>query len=367
MTINFTYTQDTDLNNLPNNAYKYLYIGNKKDLVDIGKINDTDSKTNRAKFLDALPNIKKKMSEEHGENGYYNWLKQAFKNARAVMREQAGTRPGVEKQLSIAIAGRAKKVQPKPTSQRIYKTDRNSIKIEPGRGQPVDKNKRKIPYDLCDVDKYFYPGLEHQKSAINAFLKSDRHGMVLWHSTGSGKTVTAIYIAMCFLQRHPVNGMVVIMTPVGLRDNIKNTFKMMNISIDSGHFKFTTPDEFINADFNCSGDTLLIIDEAHNLRTTITPKPHVDIDFKKYKNRNVSQLQREAKVGGNYGITEVNEGKKAYTIINEASSLASKVVVMTATPFINSPSDIVNLIVMANGWSAEVGYNSVNPKVTQRC
>ena len=152
----------------------------------------------------------------------------------------------------------------------------------------------------------------HQLSVANHLIKF--RGAIVVHSVGTGKTLSAIASAQCLL----IGGIVtkiIVCTPTSLQENFKNQMRMYGI--DDKQFKkyiFYTIQKLVNDidDDNAINPTnsLLIIDESHNLRTF--------------------------------------DGLRT-DIILKYSKKAKKVLLLTATPIINYAHDIINGISMVNG------------------
>ena len=154
----------------------------------------------------------------------------------------------------------------------------------------------------------------HQKILVNHIMT--HRGLLAIHSVGSGKTLSAVTASQCFLKKYP-NKKVIVITPTSLQDNFIKEMKQYDPNIDTSQYILYTTDGFVrakeNGEINCN-NVMLIIDEAHNLRSEI-------------KN---------------------NKGKKAQHIIQCAQE-AEKVLLLSATPIINSPYDLANLISMIDG------------------
>jgi SNF2 family DNA or RNA helicase len=152
---------------------------------------------------------------------------------------------------------------------------------------------------------------KHQKKLVEVLSTSQR-GIIAIHSTGSGKTLTAITASQCFLKSNK-DGKIIVITPKSLQGNFINEIQKYGAYIDD-KYKFYTFGEFRNAMLNrrvfpCK-NCMLIVDETHNLRTEggTIPKPLI-----------------------------------------EYAKDAKKVLLLTATPIINNPFDISNLIAMIDG------------------
>lgn len=168
---------------------------------------------------------------------------------------------------------------------------------------------------------------DYQRKAVEHMIY--HRGLIISFEVGAGKTLTAVTITNCLLHQAQFFGKdikVVIITPTSLQDNFKKEMRGYGINPNDKHYSFYTLAGFANAvkkgQVDCE-NTLLIIDEGHNLRT----------DYR--------QAFQEINFGG-------KEGTRAETFIKCAKK-AWKVVILTATPAYNQPHDIVNLVAMATG------------------
>ena len=154
----------------------------------------------------------------------------------------------------------------------------------------------------------------YQQQVVEHMQKHD--GAIVVHSTGAGKTLTSVTIASCFLEKNP-KSQVIVVTPKSLIENFFDNLEKYGGDKKDPRIKVMNYETFIklyeNDEINCK-NVLLIVDEAHNLKTKITPKT----------------------------------GKKAKVIL-ECGQKALKRVLLTATPLINSSEDISNLIALAKG------------------
>jgi superfamily II DNA or RNA helicase len=174
--------------------------------------------------------------------------------------------------------------------------------------------------------------MKHQITVIQHVLNN--RGLLVYHGTGTGKTLTAITAFQCLIESGQVKGAVII-TPIStikrflveakeyysataegkklfakyFPQNEKVKFGETPVSI-LGQAKFArikNMKAFIK-------NKLLVIDEAHLLKTKISP----------------------------------SHGKEAVAVL-EASKYAAKVIAMTATPIMNREEEIVNLMDMIYG------------------
>jgi SNF2 family DNA or RNA helicase len=111
----------------------------------------------------------------------------------------------------------------------------------------------------------------HQVRFAKAFMKMtdkpfDKYGGIAVHSLGSGKTMTAITTSQMYLEKYP-NDKVIVITPASLITNFQKEMDKWGVK-NKEKYNFFTYDGFKNNPVNCS-DSLLIVDEAHNLRTEV--------------------------------------------------------------------------------------------------
>lgn len=180
-------------------------------------------------------------------------------------------------------------------------------------------------YDSICVNASKLPLKAHQKTLVKHIMT--HRGLLAIHSVGSGKTLSAVTSSQCFLKKYP-NKRVIIVTPKSLQENFTKEMLQYDPNIDTKKYSFYTIDGFMiakqNGEINCD-DVMLIIDEAHNLRSEI-------------KN---------------------DKGKKALYLVNCAKE-AFKVLLLSATPIINRPTDLVNLISMIDGTdTSETDFSEI--------
>lgn len=154
---------------------------------------------------------------------------------------------------------------------------------------------------------------KHQLNVANHLIYN--RGIIVVHSVGTGKTLSAISSAQCLLNNNYINHVIVI-TPTSLQKNFINQLKMYGLNDDqiNKNYTFYTIQGIVNTiDNNDSinpNKSLIIIDEAHNLRT---------LDGSRFEK------------------------------IFDYSKKAKKIMLLTATPLINYKYDIINLVSLING------------------
>lgn len=152
----------------------------------------------------------------------------------------------------------------------------------------------------------------HQRRVVD-FLENHR-GIIIYHKVGSGKTLTAITISQCFLDRY-TDYKVIVITPASLISNFKKQMMDYGNIRHGDKYHFYSFQEFLEKQkkkqISCE-KSLLIIDEAHNLKTP----------YKKSKKKVI-------------GITS--------KFVIECAKKSTKVIALTATPITNSVKDAINL------------------------
>lgn len=175
----------------------------------------------------------------------------------------------------------------------------------------------------------------HQLLFASEFMKSAVHGIVAVHSLGSGKTLTAITTSQCYLEKYPGDKVVVI-TPASLIENFKHEMIKWGVQ-NMDKYEFFSFDGFKNKPTPCA-NSLLIVDEAHNLRTRIKL---ADSDAK-----NIGKAKKSPAKKGKGKENQKSAGLKAAEVIHCAKH-ARRVLMLTGTPVVNEPYDIENLMAMS--------------------
>lgn len=153
---------------------------------------------------------------------------------------------------------------------------------------------------------------KHQVDVVE-YLQKNR-GVIAAMNLGTGKTLIGVTSSQCFLDANP-DGIVVVVTPKSLQENFKKELKAYGGN--DKRYQFYTIKKFATT-FNTEEfprNAYLIIDEAHNLRTTIV------------KSKKIT----------------------ASKVAVKCAALADKVLLLTATPLLNSPMDLINLVAMVKG------------------
>lgn len=167
----------------------------------------------------------------------------------------------------------------------------------------------------------------HQKRFIESFLYSNLKSAILFHGVGTGKTFSAVATTKAYLQIYP-NNKVILVCPPALLFNFIDSMIAYGLNPQDKRFSYYSYTTFANRKIDTK-DSLLIIDEAHNLRTQVIFSETVDEETGK-----VSEI--------------AIKGKRPFLTIKK-SEMAHKVILLTATPFINKPYDIENLLAIGEG------------------
>lgn len=174
--------------------------------------------------------------------------------------------------------------------------------------------------------------LPHQRKVVQWL---DQHrGIVAVHTTGSGKTLTAVTASQCFLDQNPGSS-VVVLAPKSLLANFqKEMVRYGGLDPNDPRYHFYSFEKFFlekNYASLCFGK-MLIVDEAHMVRTEAATQT------------DISSL-------GSLSAKEEKEFRNRAQKIIECAKIAKRVLVLTATPFVNDPYDLANLVAMVKGIS----------------
>lgn len=140
---------------------------------------------------------------------------------------------------------------------------------------------------------------EHQLSVLERFKKEETKGLLLYHNLGSGKTITSIACCEAFPEIQKI-----IIVPASLQENYKKELAAMKA--DMSKYKVYSYEMAAKGKEDLCEGKIVVVDEAHRLRNAYAG------------------------------------GKGAYNIIQKLKE-AFKILLLTATPVVNSPYDIVPL------------------------
>jgi SNF2 family DNA or RNA helicase len=151
----------------------------------------------------------------------------------------------------------------------------------------------------------------HQKQIINYAIdnnnKIDR--IFLFHSLGSGKTITSISLAFIYKILNNIEDKIVIVSPLSIMQNFTKEIKFL--SLDQNLFEIHSYGRFlrkIQQESNYLKNKIVILDEIHNYRSN------------------------------NKGTNE----------LIKATFPAKKVILLSATPIVNSVEDFSTIIAILN-------------------
>ena len=196
-----------------------------------------------------------------------------------------------------------------------------TINLYPLKGsKPLDKKTGQIIHGAKRIHL-----LPHQKRFCRHFINAYHIGCLLFHTVGSGKSLTAVAFAHYYLLLYPKNN-VLILSPPSLLYNIIDEMRKYGLDIRDNRYKFQTyikfakePEKYVN------DKTLIIIDEAHYFRQLITYK------MVEYEDGTIKTIADANNVGN---------------VILQSCQKAHKILCMTGTPFINYLYDIENIMSM---------------------
>lgn len=179
-------------------------------------------------------------------------------------------------------------------------------------------DRKMIRKDICsDNSKLFKPVAlrDYQQHVVNFLSRSKRKGMLIFHSVGTGKTITALAAASCLAAKTGIAAnRIIIIAPSSVKGQwirqVNAVLPLLKeyITVESHERwlqKFSTGQETAN-------NAILIIDEAHKFRSAIRDTIPVTGKFSKK--------------------------------MIQAAFEAKKVLFLTATPIVNTLDDIRNMV-----------------------
>lgn len=236
------------------------------------------------------------------------------------------TNPQPSKKPFIPIKLYSGGLPPYKEEQQIEFLENEELREDKDITEPRDKfyNPKNNKFDTLTLQK-------HQEKFITKFINSDARGAILFHGTGTGKTISAVVASWAYLRYNPTSKVFVI-TPSATLQNFIFGMVQFGLDVRDNRYNFYTFERYFRNRPNCD-DSLMIIDEAHNLRTEIKTTTRKKID----------------KITGDVEIIDRIQNSKGLSILEHCAKVAKKVLLLTATPFINSIYDIENLVSMVQG------------------
>lgn len=237
-----------------------------------------------------------------------------------------------------------KKKVVKPDSPSPPKKKTVKVVITPIKKQKTPEPKIKVKAKKPCIEQSDLKLREHQIRVVNHIRQ--HRGLIVCHDVGSGKTLTAVTAAQCYIEDTKAQGKkakIIVVTPVSLQDNFKKEMEAYGVGkSDMKKYEFHTLQKFAT-EYNkkpCGGDAdhpvMLIIDEAHNLRS----------DVKRAKSAAASRLRKNPPK--DKAVKQKSPVVRADVAIRCAKT-ADKVLLLTATSVYNEPRDLANLVAMIKG------------------
>jgi superfamily II DNA or RNA helicase len=268
--------------------------------------------------------IKKLMEKRAAER-----IKRQDKAEKKKLKTEKRSKKKVVKLNADAKPKTLKAKTTKTKKKRLTKKDKELLRVK----QLPDK-KVGLPSDVSSKSLQ-----KHQLEFAKNLIDGDLKGAIAIHGVGTGKTLTAVISAEMFLNKNPKSKVYVI-TPASLLSGFKDELYTYDPAIEKDtRYHFFTYDGYSNAvkrgesSVDCT-DALLIVDEAQNLRTKISYSEN-----SKFDTVTKTLTVRE----------HIKSGGKVLNILRECALKAKKILLLSATPLVNSYQDLENLMAMING------------------
>jgi superfamily II DNA or RNA helicase/predicted RNA methylase len=195
-------------------------------------------------------------------------------------------------------------------------------------------------------DKYQNNMRDYQQKFIRDWAVSTQELVIMYYGVGAGKTLIAVNCAEQYLELND-NAYVYMLSPSSL---VLNTIKEMYMwGIDPNRknsqgenvYIFVSYQQLLRSDFKFKPNSLLILDEAHNLRNISSKEIKEKISARKWESTE------------NYSIVGTKLAKKM--IENEDNFLRS--IFMTGTLMVNSTDDLDSIISLGYKKAPLHNYN----------
>jgi superfamily II DNA or RNA helicase len=199
---------------------------------------------------------------------------------------------------------------------------------------------KKQKYGLSCIDGSNLPVKDYQAKVIKHML--NHRGLLVFHNMGSGKTLSAVVTTQCALQMDKKLEIVVI-TPTSLQKNFHKELLAYGVAGQGGikyhyytyrtfYLKFKDMKESKMKEF--FKNKFMVIDEAHILKFKPDPT-ETKLAYRKPKLEKLKTISpKESKVT---------------KVFLKASRMVPKILLLSGTPILNRPADIINLIAMIDG------------------
>lgn len=251
-------------------------------------------------------------------------------------------------------------------------------------------SKNKITYKENCIDRSHTKLKYYQKSAIKFINDPSQKSLLVVHGTGTGKTLTALASSQCYLDMYP-NDKVIVISPASLTDNFSKEMnnRYINGEInDSYHFYSFTKFGMINGKPDKTP-----LDIFYDNKYKEYSEKYQDLDkdyliskmkhyFEKEIINNKQKYEKYVQLANEYNINNHFDCQNSMIIIDEAHNLRNmgisykavircvlqsrKVLLLTATPFVNSLSDFIPLINMLY-QNEDILYRDIKGNITKKC
>lgn len=287
---------------------------------------------------------------------------------------------------------------PRPRSQRVPRVHRSTKRISTQKraSRSYQTSQNIVPSSSSSLSQCIPPcGVQvnlrlHQRRVVDQLLATSPssvsssflftgspippHRLLFVAPTGSGKTIAAIVSGVCLMQRGVVTGVHVV-APKSVVPQFQHEVERIVPLEWQERFWVTTHNTYFRATRSSNSSSsllsssvsssasrtahtdprgkLLVIDEAHGLVTTIVE-------------RRTSRTSRTSRPSSTHRRRPTfQSGQRAYYAVR-AARRAKALLLLTATPLQNSPTDILNLLCMVLGQTASQFYAEPNVRAVKK-
>jgi hypothetical protein len=308
---------------------------NKEEIMkayeDIGKLSQEDL-IKRVIELEALQSNTNKLLEKEQKK-----TRQAERALEGALAEKKGELM-VQKDIEVFNLLNLFRFFNKYDEGLLYHPDEDKRKRDDEGNFIIDKALYEYDPLFSAFDKNIEKYRPHQQRFIKDWSISAQELVIMYYGVGTGKTLIAITAAEEYIRLNTNSNVYFLMPSSLVLNTILEMFKFgidPTIKDDDGNYKynFISYAQLLRTKYDFRDNSLLIVDEIHNLRNLYTQEINIKVSARKWK------------PSGNYSLVG---SVLAEQLLNNSHNFIRKIF-MTGTLFVNSSMDLEPIIA--------IGYN----------